>query len=329
MLGQQVRNAHQQQPRLAAPAAAVVPRHPSVPQLIAAGVVTQALLAAAMRYAPLRRLAVTLGLDPAAVPPALVAAVPTATSAPQSTTPGTTGATAGPTTQQPTAPGPSGGSGGPPARTDSVVPGLYQSVDPSVAPTGWIFTDTVTDTRRTATVRTQVVSPTGERGTMVRGYDIQTGVLTLAVAFLDNIPGRWLPLAPPMVQGRGTPLETYMTIRCMKIFESRYGADFFGRARSVHISTIVNTRSMLQIAAACKKGATPHDAAAACHSTTYATNAIVQSGGKITSVRFSLGQGQWVAAHTKFDAATLAAHGLVRTDKVPYFFDIDIDVVRA
>lgn len=325
LLGQRLRNdARQQRALPAAPAVAVRPRPAPVPHLIAAGVVTQALLAAAMRYAPLRRLAVSLGLDPVAVPPALVAAVPVATGPQQGAVPGT----AGPTTQQPS-PGPSSGPGGTPTRTDSMVPGLYQSVDPSVAPTGWTFTDRVTGTPRAARVETTVVAPGGQTGDMIRTYDRRTGTLTLDLAFLDTIPDRWLPLDPPMVAGRGTPLETYMTIRCMKIFETRYGADFFGRARSVHISTIVNKRSMLQIAAAIKKGATPDAAAAACHSTTYATNAIVQSGGRIASVRFSIGQGQMVEASTRFDAQTLARHGLVGTDQVPYFFDIDIDVVRA
>lgn len=152
MLGQQVGRGARRQRALPGGPAALATRPPSFPSLMAAGVVTHALLAAAMRYAPLRRLAVSLGLDPSAVPGALVAAVPTATGGQQAAATGTTAAT-GPTAQQPGAPGASGGPGGTPTRTDSMVPGLYQSVDPAVAPTGWTFIDTVTATPRTARVR--------------------------------------------------------------------------------------------------------------------------------------------------------------------------------
>jgi hypothetical protein len=249
---------------------------------------------------------------------------------PQSAGPGATG----PVGQQ--AGGPAGTGGGqnrPPTRTDAIVPGLYASVDPAVAPRGWTFTDTMTS-RGVAEehIETMVVAPSGAVGRVVRAYDVLTEDLILAEAFLDAIPSaeRWLNISPPMVPGRGTPLETYLTIRCMKLFERGNGASFFGEDRKVHISTIINKKSVLQLGRARKLGTSLAQAVRTCHSTTYAANSIVQSGGRVAAVVFSLGQGRFVpAGNIVNDPQELAKYGLVATDLVPYFFDIDIDVEKA
>ncbi|WP_210728625.1 hypothetical protein, partial [Cellulomonas septica] len=230
---------------------------------------------------------------------------------------------------QPT-PGP-GGTGGPPARTDTMVPGLYQSIDPKVGLPGWTFTDTPDDRPDEVSIETLVRAPGGQVGRMVRSYQKGTKTLVLAEAFLHKIPkqDRWLPISPPMT-ARGTPLEAYLTIRAMKILEATYGASFYGRSRTVHISTIINERSMAHIGAEVKKGVSLDDAARTCHSVQYATNAIVQSGGTIESVAFSFAPGgRWVEARMIKDPKVLQEYKLDPGDKVPYWFDIDIDVKGA
>ncbi len=43
-----------------------------------------------------------------------------------------------------------------------------------------------------------------------------------------------------------------------------------------------------------------------------------------------MGQGSWLpASRAVSDPAELAKYGLVPTDEVPYYFDIDIDVEQA
>ncbi|GCD19008.1 hypothetical protein CTKZ_05700 [Cellulomonas algicola] len=345
LLVRRVRQVHQQaRPAPAqAPAALAVPVAP-VPGAFAAPMVSAAIVAAAMRWPTLRRIATSLGLDPAAVAPTVASALPPGPTGPSATVPsatgpGTTGpSTTGPVGTQATGPAPvgpvgqpgPGGPGGPPARTDTLVPGLYQSIDPKAGLPGWTFTDIPDDRPDEVSIETLVRAPGGQAGRMVRTYQKGTRTLVLAEAFLHRIPkqDRWLPISPPMT-ARGTPLETYLTIRAMKILEATYGASFYGRSRPVHISTIINERSMAHIGAAAKKGVPLDEAARTCHSVQYATNAIVQSGGTIESVTFSIGTGRWVEARHIKDQQLLADYQLAPGDKVPYWFDIDIEVKGA
>jgi hypothetical protein len=153
-------------------------------------------------------------------------------------------------------------------------------------------------------------------------------------AFLDDIPSaqRWVQTSPEMVAGRGTPLETYMTMRQMRILERQAGADFTG-PRVVHMSTIVNTRTILEIAAQEAKLARRMSTAELnafvleTHSVQYAQNSIVQRGGRIESA--TVVGGSRVPASTQATAAELSTAKVSPTQKVLTGFHIDLNVVPA
>ncbi|WP_187346017.1 eCIS core domain-containing protein [Sorangium cellulosum] len=223
----------------------------------------------------------------------------------------------------------------PGGRTTARVPGLYEAIDPAVPPKGgWTFTDVVRTSGDVTNVRTTVVAPDGTTGSMARSYNATTGEFSMDYAFLDNIPSgtRWVQTTPEMVSGRGTPLETYMTMRQMRILEAQRGATFAG-PRRVHMSTIINNRTLLQIAAreaTLNRPMSPAELDAfilETHSVQYAQNSIVQSGGRIASARVS--GGARVAASGEFSAADLAANGIRPDQQVLSGFDIDLNVVSA
>jgi hypothetical protein len=222
-----------------------------------------------------------------------------------------------------------------PGRTTTRVPGLYpEAIDPSVPPPGgWRFTDTVTTTGARTTVETVVTAPDGSVGSMGRSYNGQTGEFSMDYAFLDSIPSanRWVQTEPTMVPGRGTPLEAYMTMRQMRILEA--GGAAFAGPRTVHLSTIINTRTCLQLGAreaALGRPLTAAELDAAIldtHSVQYANNSIVQSGGRIEGARVS--GGSRMRAGDIATADELAAHGVGADQQVPYGFDIDLNVAPA
>jgi hypothetical protein len=223
-----------------------------------------------------------------------------------------------------------GGRGG---RTDTQVPGLVEGIDPATPPPGgWRFSDTVTTTGHVTEVATEVTAPDGSTGSMARSHDAQTGQFSMDYAFLDQIPNRWVQTTPEMVPGRGTPLETYMTMRQMRILEQQAGAVFSG-PRVVHLSTIINVRTCLQLGAreaALGRQMSPAEMNTAIletHSVKYAENSIVQTGGRIKSAEVT--RVKRMRAGDIAEQPQLEAHGVSADTEVPYAFDIDLNVVPS
>jgi hypothetical protein len=222
------------------------------------------------------------------------------------------------------------GAGG---RTNTRVPGVYEGVDPSQAPQGWRFSDQVSTSGGETTVSTDVTAPDGSSGVIERGRVTSTGEFVMHMAFLDGIPAnlRWIPTDPPMVGGRGTPLETYLTMRQMKILERETGggSQTFAGPRTVRMSTIINVRTVLQLAEAMKAGTPADQAILNTNSVQYGSNSIIQSGGQIAGARVVGGSDTPVnRVGTPQDRATYAP-SLGPNDTVRYGFDIVIDVVPA
>jgi hypothetical protein len=222
-----------------------------------------------------------------------------------------------------------------PGRTTTEVPGLKAAIDPANPPPGgWAFTDTVTTAGDVTTVRTSVTAPDGTTGSMARSHNSATGEFSMDYAFLDNIPSgtRWVQTTPEMVAGRGTPLETYMTLRQMRILETERGATFVG-PRTVHMSTIINVRTLLQIAAheaTLGRPMTPAELNVfilETHSVQYAQNSIIQSGGRIAGAQVT--GGVRVNAGGEFTPADLAANHIGPDQQVLSGFDIDLNVVPS
>jgi hypothetical protein len=135
-----------------------------------------------------------------------------------------------------------------------------------------------------------------------------------------------VPTAPEMLPGKGTPLETYMTMRQMRILERTAGAAFTG-PRSVHMSTIVNQRTVLELARLESQRVPVNEAILRTHSVQYANNSIVQSGGRIAGARVS--GGSTFPASRRYTPQQLADYGIDPAQEVRFGFDIDLDVVPA
>ncbi|PZO46501.1 MAG: hypothetical protein DCF15_20180, partial [Phormidesmis priestleyi] len=192
-------------------------------------------------------------------------------------------------------------------------------------------------------VETTVTAPDGSTGSMSRGLNPTTGEFVYHYAFLDGIPRalRWVRTEPAMVPGRGTPLETYMTMRQMRLLEGRAGSSgnglFFATPRSVHLSTIINIRTVAQLAVAERAGLSLNEGILNTHSVQYATNSIVQGGGRISGARVS--GGYRTAAINELTPTALESNGLSRNFlqengippgyQVLTGFEIDLTVVPA
>lgn len=231
----------------------------------------------------------------------------------------------------------------PGGRETEHVPGLYESIDPATPPEGYVFADNIqTMPSGEIQVRTNVTAPDGTTGNMTRGYNPATGEYIYHSAFLDGIPKplRMVATEPEMLPGRGTPLEAYMSMRQMRILQTEAGIAGelpFAAPRDVHMSTIINTRTIAQLAVA-EYGGTPlNEAIINTHSVQYANNSIVQGGGRIASARVS---GGWrVAASSELTPTALERSGLpadyLQQNGVPLdyqvlsAFDIDLQVVPA
>lgn len=222
-----------------------------------------------------------------------------------------------------------------PGRTASRVPGLYEGIDPNTKPVGFTFKDTIATSGGETTVTTEVTASDGSTGSMERGFEPGTGKFILHYAFLDGIPRalRWVQTTPEMVNGRGTPLETYMTMRQMKLLEQNTGSKLAITApRAVKISTVINKTTVSQLAKAVP-GQSPPSAALDqaimnTHSVEYAKNSIVQTGGRIVGAKVQNGYFE-SAADAKIPPDVMTEYGLKPTDQVLYFFDIVLDVVPA
>jgi hypothetical protein len=209
------------------------------------------------------------------------------------------------------------------------VPGLYEGINPDEPPPGgWRFVDDIQQFGNIREIETHVTSPEGHTGRMMRSVETDTGTLKMEQAFLDEIPDgtRWVQTDPPMVRGRGTPLEAYMTMRQMRIME-RTGSTFNG-PRTVHISQIINTRTCLQLAAAEAAGTPRNVAILDTHSVQYANNSIVQTGGRVTGATVT-GTNTRLASTLGVTPEQLAQYGIRPDQQVPYGFDVDLTVVPA
>jgi hypothetical protein len=93
------------------------------------------------------------------------------------------------------------------------------------------------------------------------------------------------------------------------------------------MSTIVNRRTIAELARLEARGVPVNEAILQTHSVQYANKSIVQSGGRIVSARVS--GGSEMPAHMRLSAAEIAEGGLQPTSTVRFGFDIDLDVVPA
>jgi len=223
----------------------------------------------------------------------------------------------------------------PPARQTVRVPGLVEAIDPAVAPKGYTFTDTISKGATEIEIKTSVTAPDGTSGTMSRGLNPTTGEFVFHYAFLDRIPKdlRMVPTTPEMLPGKGTPLETYMTLRQLKLLQNEAGIasgprGFFGtQPRKVVMSTIINKRTIAELAALERGGALINDAVISTHSVQYANNTIVQGGGRIAKAEVT--GGYRTAASNELSPAELTQYKIPADYELLTGFEIELDIVPA
>ena len=222
-------------------------------------------------------------------------------------------------------------------RVRSPVQGLYDSVDVNTPPKGWGFKDSAIQSALdgTKTLKTDVTGPKGETGVFLRAYNPKTQKLELLEAFLQNLP-KWVDdAAVPLVQGKGTPTVTYMTIYQMK----RLGVSF-GGLKTVKMSTIQNFEAILQLETLRRQGVPLNEAVLKTHSVQYADTGIVQSGNQITGAKVITTNeaefttiGNYMSYYETRNPALKATHdallsrfGMQRTDQMWLNYDIELQL---
>ena len=212
-------------------------------------------------------------------------------------------------------------------RVTTRVPGVYEAADPNAAaPRGFRLVDEIQAFGNMVEIDTKVTTPSGAKGHARRSVELDTNRVAYESANLEDIPPgeRWIPTDPPMVAGRGTPLEAYLSMRQMRIFEQR-GASLAG-PRTVIMRSVMNVRSGLELARAEQGGKIPTDTAIMeTQSVQYASNSIIQRGERIVAARVE-GGSEEPATLVGATPDEIAAYGLPPDVKIKMGYDIYLDV---
>ena len=228
---------------------------------------------------------------------------------------------------------PAPGEGSPPGgRSNTKVPGLYDNINPNQHPPGYKLTDVFGKRGNLETVRTDVKAPDDSSGYVLRGYDPVTGKFVLKEAFLDTIPKemRMVATEPEMLPGKGTPLETYLTMRATKLLEQKLGLPkgTVAGAKVWKMDCVVNERTVRELAKARRPSGSDgaevplNTAIEGTHSVQYAKNSITQTGGKILKVKVV--GGNEYPARDFFTPEQLATMKLKPDSKVLSDFNIEM-----
>jgi hypothetical protein len=217
-------------------------------------------------------------------------------------------------------------------RVEDPVPGLYDSIDPNVTPPGWTIKERSMGPDKKNPGYEQVVTDVwygGEHGWLDRSYNPQTKHVIMNNIFLDKLP-RQIDAGTPLVPGKGTPTQAYLTMRHMKMLQVPYG-----QVQNFKMSTIQNIEAVMQLEALVRGGLTLEQAVIKTHSVTYATTSIQQSGHEISKIGIdTTNTWKWkleeMMDHFQMDAAKRAdlfkKYGLGPNDKVLVNYDINIEV---
>jgi hypothetical protein len=233
------------------------------------------------------------------------------------------------------------------ARVEAPVPGLYGSIDPLSTPKGWQIKDEWPKDRKTPhliSVITTVVDPQGKQGMVERAYDTDKKQFVMLNAFLIK-PGEdkstgvqsFIEHAEPtMIKGRGTPTQTFLTLRQMKLLEQHTSMKTADLTK-VKMSTIQNIEAICQLEKFKREGMKPDQAVMQTESKKYAETTLVQAGKRIKSGKLVGGTTTPLAVllqhyedgkanrHDNFEKL-LARYGIKRTDPVLWNYDIEFEV---
>jgi hypothetical protein len=228
------------------------------------------------------------------------------------------------------------------------IPGLYDSINGCLAEKKplqvgeLVFKDKVDQKYANGAPRqvtTFVEVPGNDKafGQVTRSLEVAkdgSRTLVMDMAFLDTIPKElsWVTEdGKALKPGRGIPLQTYLTIRQMKILGIDYGDLGKPSIQKVKLSTVVNQRTIWELAEFTKKepGAPDSEHLKRTHSVSYADTVITQAGAKILEAQL-----ENATVTTAREYATQKntpeepkKRGLAPTDPVRKNFDIHLKVV--
>jgi hypothetical protein len=232
-------------------------------------------------------------------------------------------------------------------RVKQPVPGLYDSINGGLAEKkpltvgNLVFKDQIIRKYADGTPRqiaTSVKMPGNEKafGEVTRSLEVAkdgSKTLVMDMAFLDAIPKEqsWVTEdGKALKPGRGIPLQTYLSIRQMKLFGVEYGDLGKPNFQKVKLSTIVNERTIWGLAESTKKepGAPEAERLKRTHSVQYADTVITQAGAKIVDAH--LEDGVVTTAHEyatqKSTPDEPKKRGLAPNDPVRKNFNINLKV---
>lgn len=229
--------------------------------------------------------------------------------------------------------------------TDPVGQALWDDVPTDTSPPDFeIINSRVVvkaDGSKSATL-TVTHTPSGAQGDITREFNPRTGQLTMASAFLDALPSKVMNKVP-LIPGVGTPLQTYLTIRLMKLMNVPYGG-----VQSIKISSVLNVEGILELhwrVNVEKSAKNLDEAALASDAFKYARTTAQQSGKEVVAMRVVNASPQTVKDVVKnglmvnpephrsgipreeWLAQVVVGFGLKETDVVQANFDIFMDLI--
>ncbi len=221
-------------------------------------------------------------------------------------------------------------------------PGVYEAADVTKTPADWKFQDkpVTTDAAGVRTAETSFESPTGAKGMARRAYDPKTKSLQMQEIKVPE-EARWIKTEPSMVEGRGTPTASYLTMRLMRLLGVEAGT-----LKTVVMKNIWNLRTILEIRRAMKENPTLTKAQAARSSSSITSQeaAFTQSGHDVVDVKTTEGKvgtlkevlDYWDTAQEKLpqpdpelvkaNNAILEKYGLTREQALSQEFNYDYDI---
>jgi len=224
-------------------------------------------------------------------------------------------------------------------RVTEAVGGHYEGIDIEGVPHGWKIVDERVRPNDAGVViaRTEVLDPAGRRCVFMRRYDPQTKQLVMEAAFLHPDSPRWVTHEGQMMTSKGTPSQSYWTMRQMR----KMGIAF-GEVQKVKMSTIQNVETILQLERAKLDGRPLEAVLPTTASVKYANTPLTQSGGRIVpgSVKKTPGKrmrlGDLLAALENSPhygdarkiqyAKLLEKYGFARDAEVEFDFNITFDI---
>jgi hypothetical protein len=165
-----------------------------------------------------------------------------------------------------------------PARVSEPIQAVWDGIKADSIPDGWTLRDVVTQEGNVKVISTHV-EVNGKRGWIERAYDPTTKTFEMRNAFLEDVP-TWIKDGAPMVENKGTPTVTWLSLRQMKVLGVDYAAP-----KTVKMSTIQNIKAIIQLAVLRARGVDVNQAVLKTHSVQYAETTIIQSGMRVKEAK--------------------------------------------